>query len=154
MIFRPVLLAAAACLLAPVAAMAQNLGSMPASCDNSKFLSDQQGFEQGGPRRIDLPEHICGQVIALSPRARRTRSGVHGYFYLNVGQGVSIRIVSNLDEMNAPQWPWVKKGDQVEVQGRYYFDSPRQQGVDWTHRGTGRKWQWPGYIVVNGTRYE
>ncbi|MBS1053339.1 DUF3465 domain-containing protein [Gluconobacter kondonii] len=155
---------AAALLCAPLAASAQGFfgqntaphstHGMPAQCDNARFLADQQGLEQSGPTGIDLPEHLCGQVLAVSPRAKRTRSGWHGYFYLSVGQGVSIRIVSDLDQMNAPQWPWVSKGDQVEVQGRYYYDSLRRQGVDWTHHGTGRKWPWPGYVVVNGTRYQ
>lgn len=155
---------AAAFLYAPLAASAQGLfgqngaasrmHDMPETCDNARFLADQQGLERSGPTRIDLPEHLCGQVLAISPRARRTRSGWHGYFYVSVGQGVSIRIVSDLDEMNAPQWPWVNKGDQVEVQGRYYYDSLRRQGVDWTHHGTSRKWRWSGYVVVNGTRYQ
>ncbi|MBS1075606.1 DUF3465 domain-containing protein [Gluconobacter sp. Dm-73] len=155
---------AVALLCAPLAASAQGFfgqntvphstHDMPAQCDNARFLADQQGLEQSGPTGIDLPEHLCGQVLAVSPRAKRTRSGWHGYFYLLVGQGVSIRIVSDLDQMNAPQWPWVSKGDQVEVQGRYYYDSLRRQGVDWTHHGTGRKWPWPGYVVVNGNRYQ
>ena len=153
---------AVALLCAPLAASAQGFfgqntaphstHGMPAQCDNARFLADQQGLEQSGPTGIDLPEHLCGQVLAVSPRAKRTRSGWHGYFYLSVGQGVSIRIVSDLDQMNAPQWPWVSKGDQVEVQGRYYYDSLRRQGVDWTHHGTSRKWPWSGYVVVNGTR--
>ena len=155
---------AVALLCAPLAASAQGFfgqntaphstHGMPAQCDNARFLADQQGLEQSGPTGIDLPEHLCGQVLAVSPRAKRTRSGWHGYFYLSVGQRVSIRIVSDLDQMNAPQWPWVSKGDQVEVQGRYYYDSLRRQGVDWTHHGTGRKWPWSGYVVVNGTRYQ
>ncbi|QDH16635.1 DUF3465 domain-containing protein [Swingsia samuiensis] len=144
-----------ALLSAPLSgAMAQSSASMPASCDNSKFLSDQQSFEQNGPTKIDLPEHICGKVIAVAPRAKRTRSGWHGYFYVDVGQGVSIRIVSDLDEMNAPRWPWVNKGDNAEIEGRYYYDNLRSQGIDWTHHGSSRKWQWPGYVVVNGTHYE
>ncbi|MBS1027206.1 DUF3465 domain-containing protein [Gluconobacter albidus] len=155
---------AVALLCAPLAASAQGFfgqntaprsaHDMPAQCDNARFLADQHGLEQSGPTGIDLPEHLCGRVLAVSPKAKRTRSGWHGYFYLSVGQGVSIRIVSDLDQMNAPQWPWVSKGDQVEVQGRYYYDSLRRQGVDWTHHGTGRKWPWPGYVVVNGTRYQ
>ncbi|AHK70615.1 DUF3465 domain-containing protein [Gluconobacter oxydans] len=162
--FRLLPAVAAALLCGPFAASAQGLfgqaltgqttHDMPATCDNARFLADQQGLEQSGPTRIDLPEHLCGQVLAISPKAKRTRSGWHGYFYVSVGQGVSIRIVSDLDQMNAPQWPWVNKGDQVEVQGRYYYDSLRRQGVDWTHHGTSRKWRWPGYVVVNGTRYQ
>lgn len=154
MMSRLKLLALMACLGAPLAASAQSVGSMPATCDNAKFLNDQQTFEQRGATRTDLPEHICGRVIAVAERAKRTRSGWHGYFYVDVGQGVSIRIVSGLDEMSVPQWPWVQKGDTVEVQGRYYYDSLRKQGIDWTHHGTSRKWPWAGYVTVNGHRYE
>lgn len=127
--------------------------TVPASCDNRDFMAKQQAFENGGPK-ADVPVHICGTVIALSPKTRRTRSGWHGYFYVAVAPNISIRIVSGLDEMNAPAWPWVNKGDQVEVVGRYYYDSFRKQGVDWTHHGTGRAWHVSGYVTVNGHRYE
>ncbi|GBQ70381.1 hypothetical protein AA103196_2473 [Ameyamaea chiangmaiensis NBRC 103196] len=120
-------------------------------CDNGRFLADQRAFDEGAPR-TDRAEHLCGTVVAVAP-ARHTRSGMHGFFYLSVGQGVSIRIVSDLDRMNAPAWPWVAKGDQVEVVGRYYFDSPRRQGIDWTHHGTGRTWPVEGFVTVNGTTY-
>lgn len=122
------------------------------ACDNRHFLAVQQAFE-GGSLRGDQPVHVCGRVIAVS-RQRQTRSGWHGYFYVDVGQGVSIRIVSDLDRMAAPAWPWVAKGDAVDVVGRYYYDNPRSQGIDWTHRGTGRKWGMPGYVSVNGVRYQ
>lgn len=125
----------------------------PASCDNRDFIAKQQAFENGGPK-ADVPVHLCGTVVAISPRAKRTRSGWHGYFYVAVAPNISIRIVSGLDEMNAPAWPWVNKGDQVEVVGRYYYDSLRRQGVDWTHHGTGWSWHVPGYVTVNGKRYE
>ncbi|GBR45375.1 hypothetical protein AA106556_0751 [Neokomagataea tanensis NBRC 106556] len=128
--------------------------TMPSACDNAQFLRDQQNFLQNGATGVDLPEHICGHVVAVAPRARQTRSGLHGFFYVNVGSGVSIRIVSDLDRMNAPSWPWVHKQDQVEVQGRYYFDNLRSQGIDWTHHGTGRSWAWGGFVVVNGQHYE
>lgn len=126
----------------------------PAQCDNQKFLSDQAGFIQNGPTRVDLPEHVCGQVVSVTRRSRRTRSGVHGYFMMQVADGHLIRIVSDLDRMQAPQWAWVKPGDKVEVVGRYYFDSARSQGIDWTHHGTGRHWASPGYVEVNGVKYE
>lgn len=135
---------------APAPAAAQTVSP---TCDNQDFLSKQLAFENGGAK-ADTPVHICGRVLAVSPDAKRTRSGWHGYFYLAVSPSVSIRIVSGLDEMRAPAWPWVNKGDQVEVVGRYYYDSLRKQGVDWTHHGTGRSWHVPGYVSVNGTRYE
>lgn len=124
------------------------------SCDNARFLNDQSDFMQTGPTRIDLPEHVCGQVASVTRRARRTHSGVHAFFLLTVAPGRTVRIVSDLDRMNAPSWPWIKSGDQVEVSGRYYFDSARSQGIDWTHHGTGRHWPSSGYVTVNGTRYE
>lgn len=125
------------------------------ACNNQGFLQAQQIFKNNSyfPSKADVPVHVCGKVIALS-KARYTRSGEHGYFYLNIGSGVSIRIVSNLDEMNAPSWPWVHKGDYVEVVGRYYYDNPRRQGVDWTHKGTSRKWPHPGYVMVNNVKYD
>lgn len=126
-----------------------------AKCDNKSFLQTQKQYEQAYrfKDKQDVPVHICGLVITTG-YARQTRSGLHGYFYLNVGSGISIRIVNNLDEMNAPRWPWVKKGDYVEVVGRYYYDNPRRQGIDWTHKGTSRKWPHAGYVIVNGVKYE
>lgn len=128
-------------------------GPVPLQCDDRKFLADVEMAESASGPHADRVEHVCGRVIAVS-RARRTRSGWHGYFYVDVGSGVSIRIVSDLDRMSAPAWPWVAKGDQADVLGRYYYDSPRSQGIDWTHHGTGRNWPVEGYVVVNGSRYQ
>ncbi|MFB9871697.1 hypothetical protein ACFFLJ_10240 [Acetobacter farinalis] len=127
--------------------------TVSATCDNQDFISKQLAYENGGDK-ADTAVHICGRVLAVSPNAKRTRSGWHGYFYVAVTPTVSIRVVSGLDEMQAPAWPWVAKGDQVEVVGRYYFDSMRRQGIDWTHHGTGSSWHVPGYVAVNGTRYQ
>lgn len=130
--------------------------AQPASdkCDNENFLHIQQEYENNIEHLTfkDVPVHLCGKVITVSD-ARYTRSGLHGYFYLYVGKGVSIRIVNNLDEMKAQTWPWVKRGDYAEVVGRYYYDSPRRQGVDWTHKGASRKWPYPGYVIINGIKY-
>lgn len=125
------------------------------TCDNQSFLQAQQNFEKNAYpySKPDIHVHVCGNVIAFS-KVRYTRSGTHGYFYLKIGSGVSIRIVSNLDEMHTPPWPWVKKGDYVEVAGRYYYDNPRRQGIDWTHQGTSRKWPYAGYVIVNGIKYD
>lgn len=136
-----------------VAAQAEPTATVPASCDNRDFLAKQFAFENGGSK-ADVPVHICGTVLAVSPKAKRTRSGWHGYFYVAVTPSISIRIVSGLDEMKAPNWPWVAKGDQVEVVGRYYYDSIRRQGIDWTHHGTGWSWPVPGYVTVNGHKYD
>lgn len=61
------LLAAIACLGAPLPALAQAIAPMPASCDNAKFLSDQQTFEQrGAPGRI-FPSIFAGASSPLHP---------------------------------------------------------------------------------------
>ncbi|WP_245825216.1 hypothetical protein [Neoasaia chiangmaiensis] len=135
-------------------AVADCKAAVSVQCDNDRFRMDQQSFEQGGAGRADLPEHICGRVVAVAPMARRTRSGLHSFFYVDVGQGVSIRIVSDLDRMNAPAWPWVRKGDEVDIIGRYYYDNLRRQGIDWTHHGVGRHWDTPGNVIVNGTKFQ
>ncbi|MBB2190049.1 DUF3465 domain-containing protein [Gluconacetobacter azotocaptans] len=143
-------LAVAGGLLAGAPAHAQE--AIGPACDNHHFLAVQQAFESGSLRG-DRPVHVCGRVLAVS-RPKRTRSGWHGYFYVDVGAGVSIRIVSDLDRMAAPRWPWVAKGDTADVVGRYYYDNPRSQGIDWTHHGTGRNWGMEGYVAVNGSRYQ
>lgn len=121
-------------------------------CRNTQFLEDQQAFENG-QIVADQPEDICGKVVSVLPE-KKTRSGNHGYFYIEVAPGVDIEIVSDLDQMNAPQWPWVSVGDTTYVQGRYYFDNMDSQGVDWTHHGTSKSWPHAGYVVVNGKEYQ
>jgi hypothetical protein len=122
------------------------------SCDVAQFLSYQSQFANGslqGDREVD----ICGTVTRVLAE-KDTRSGLHGYYDLQVAPGSIIEIVSDLGEMNAPAWPWVKVGDYSYVQGRYYYDSPSSQGVDWTHHGTSASWPTAGYVVVAGTQYQ
>ncbi len=83
------------------------------------------------------------QVLA----AKKTSSGNHGYFYVQMPSGYQIEIVSNLDAMAEAStdqppstWPWVAVGDYVYVQGRYYYDSASSQGVDWTEDDTSGSW--------------
>lgn len=133
----------------PAAAHAQ---TAPATCDDSHFLADQKAFAQGA-LSSDQAEHVCGTVTRVL-HAKHTRSGRHGYFYVSVGHGKTIEIVSDLDEMTAPDWPWVSVGDSADVVGRYYYDSARRQGIDWTHHGTSHSWPQAGYVVINGTKYQ
>lgn len=121
-------------------------------CNDPKFLQDQKSFENGNIT-ADQPEDVCGMVTAVLP-AKKTRSGNHGYFYVQVASGVTIEIVSDLGQMNAPTWPWVAVGDTAYVQGRYYYDNDDSQGIDWTHHGTSSSWPHAGYVVVNGTQYQ
>jgi hypothetical protein len=96
---------------------------------------------------------VCGVVTKVLPQ-RDTRSGSHGYYYVQVAPGATIEIVCDLGEMDAPAWPWVKVGDYSYVQGRYYYDSSGRQGIDWTHHGTSRSWPSAGYVVIAGVQYK
>jgi len=131
-------------------APAKNATTYP--CDDAQFLQDQQAFENG-EITADQPENVCGMVTSVLPE-KKTRSGHHGYFYVQVASGVVIEIVSDLDQMNAPKWPWVAVGDTTYVRGRYYYDNDDSQGIDWTHHGTSSSWPYAGYVVVNGTKYQ
>ncbi len=124
-------------------------GSWP--CDDPQFLADQQDFANGNLYQDQFVD-VCGDVTRVLD-SRYTSSGLHGYFYVEVAPGDTIEIVSNLDEMNAPSWPWVSVGDYAYVQGRYYYDSAHTQGIDWTHDGTSSSWPHSGYVVVNGHKY-
>ncbi|QCE35768.1 DUF3465 domain-containing protein [Acetobacteraceae bacterium] len=124
---------------------------MPSSCDNKAFLRAEGANEQSYRRAPDMPVHVCGDVTRTF-RAKKTRSGLHFYFLLNVAPHQDIRIVVNLDELQGHH-PYIRVGDKVEVQGRYYYDNPRSQGIDWTHHGKSQKWPWEGFVTVNGQRF-
>jgi hypothetical protein len=138
---------------AETAAVAQPAPSGAAwPCNDQQFIGDQQQFANGtlqGDQEVD----VCGTVTSVLA-AQDTRSGLHGYYDLQVAPGDTIEIVCDLGEMDAPAWPWVKAGDYSYVQGRYYYDSTYSQGIDWTHHGTSRSWPNPGYVVVAGTEYQ
>ncbi len=126
--------------------------STTAPCNNSQFLQDQQEFESGALTQ-DVLENVCGTVTYVYPK-KHTTSGWHGYFLLQLSPGNVIEIVSDLDQMSAPAWPWVAVGDSATVRGRYYYDNDSSQGIDWTHHGTSSSWRTPGYVIVNGTKYQ
>ena len=121
------------------------------ACDDAQFLNYQAEFGAGtisGDQLVD----ICGQVTQVLP-SKVTASGNHGYFYVQIPNGGTIEIVSNLDAMaqapsnNPPSWPWVATGNYVYVQGRYYYDNSSSQGIDWTEDDTG-SWPYIGYVAV------
>ena len=125
--------------------------TVPFACNDQQFLADQNQFGSGqisGDQLVD----ICGAVTQVLPEMD-TKSGRHGYFYIEMPSGYHIKVVSNLDAMaqapndNPPSWPWVTVGDYVYVQGRYYYDNAGSQGVDWTEDDTG---SWPnvGWVAV------
>ncbi len=122
-------------------------------CDNQQFLTDQSNFANGSITADQFVD-ICGAVTQVLP-AKKTTSGNHGYFYIQMPSGYQIEIVSNLDAMaeaptNKPPttWPWVSVGQYTYVQGRYYYDSASSQGVDWTEDDTSGSWPHVGYVAV------
>ncbi len=121
-------------------------------CNNAQFNSDQAAFA-AGTITADQPEDICGAVTQVLA-AKKTSSGDHGYFYVELPSGYQIEIVSNLDAMaqastdQPPAWPWVAVNQYVYVQGRYYYDSASSQGIDWTEDDTSSSWSHIGYVAV------
>lgn len=122
-------------------------------CDDQQFLTYQSEFA-AGTITADQFVDVCGTVTSVLPE-KKTSSGHHGYFYVQMPSGYDIEIVSNLDAMTTdpPTWPWVAVGDYVYVQGRYYYDSASSQGIDWTENDTSQSWPHVGYVVVNGNLY-
>ena len=125
----------------------------PYPCNNQQFLTDQSNFANG-TITADQFVDICGSVTQVLP-AKKTTSGNHGYFYVQMPSGYQIEIVSNLDAMaqaptNRPPttWPWVAVNQYVYVQGRYYYDNASSQGVDWTEDDTSGSWPHVGYVAV------
>jgi hypothetical protein len=125
----------------------------PYACNDTQFTTYQNEFA-AGTITADQFVDICGSVTQVLP-AKKTTSGNHGYFYVQMPSGYQIEIVSNLDAMaqaptnNPPAtWPWVAVGNYVYVQGRYYYDSASSQGVDWTEDDTSSSWPHVGYVAV------
>jgi Immune inhibitor A-like, MAM domain len=125
----------------------------PYPCNDQQFLTYQSEFANG-TITADQFVDVCGSVTQVLP-AKKTSSGNHGYFYVQMPSGYQIEIVSNLDAMaqaptNQPPatWPWVSVGQYVYVQGRYYYDSSSSQGIDWTEDDTSSSWQHVGWVVV------
>jgi hypothetical protein len=137
----------------PTAAPTATPSSTPYACNNTQFLTDQSEFANGTIAADQLVD-ICGSVTQVLAK-KKTSSGEHGYFYVEMPSGYQIEIVSNLDAMaeastdDPPStWPWVAVNDYVYVQGRYYYDSSSSQGVDWTEDDTDSSWEHVGYVAV------
>jgi hypothetical protein len=92
---------------------------------------------------------LCGDVERLRT-ARRTRSGVHRFIWIDVGHGDLIEVDANLDEMG--DFP-VTVGEHAVVRGEYYYDDNGREGIHWTHH-TDRGSHPSGYIILNGTTYQ
>jgi hypothetical protein len=125
----------------------------PYTCNDTGFLTDQSEFGSG-KISADQFVDVCGVVTQVLAK-KTTSSGTHGYFYVQIPNGGTIEIVSNLDAMAEAStdqppstWPWVAVGNYVYVQGRYYYDSSSSQGIDWTEDDTSSSWSHDGYVVV------
>ncbi len=91
---------------------------------------------------------LCGTVVRVV-RLRRTRSGTHRIFYVDVGGNDRVQIDANVDIMG--DFP-IRTGETTVVRGEYYFDSAGRDGVHWTHR-TDRGSHPPGYVSLDGVTY-
>jgi hypothetical protein len=114
-----------------------------AACNLSGFLAAQHAH-------VNHAEvTLCGTVDRVRP-IRRTRSGVHRVFSVDVGGGDTIAIEANVDIMgNFP----IHTGEPTTIRGEYYYDNDGREGVHWTHR-TDRGPHPPGYVILDGRRYD
>ncbi len=123
--------------------LAGDAPARPAACDDAGFLRIAAARPAGYTEVT-----VCGTVTRVL-RRRTTRSGTHAYFFVQVdAAGDAIEIVTNVDETGSFA---VRPGQYATVRGRYYYDSPRSQGIDWTHRSDpGASWPYPGYVQLDG----
>jgi hypothetical protein len=137
----------------PTPAPSASPTSAPFACNNAQFTTYQNEFA-AGTISADQFVDICGSVTQVLAK-KTTSSGTHGYFYVALPSGYQIEIVSNLDAMAEAStdqppstWPWVAVGQDVYVQGRYYYDNSSSQGVDWTEDDTSSSWPHVGFVAV------
>ncbi len=118
----------------------------PGACNEPAFLRDR-----ALPAPVNDEVTVCGTVASVRA-PRRTRSGLHQYFFVALRGARPVEVVCNDDEMGGPI-P-VRAGQRAVVHGRYYKDPDGREGIDWTHAGTGRAWSSPGYVVLDGRTYQ
>ncbi len=144
---RPALRVFAAVLAcALLAACAGRIGNGKSGlCDNAGYLAAR------GIAHARTEVTICGTVTRVRA-ARRTRSGLHLWFYVRVAPHVNARVIAD-ESVLGPLL--VRVGDKAEVQGRFFRDRDGFDGIDWTHRvsGTHSSWSTPGFVVINGIEY-
>ncbi len=92
---------------------------------------------------------LCGTVTRVRA-ARRSRSGVHRNFFVDVGGGDVIVIDANVDVMG--DFP-IHVGEPATIRGEYYYDEDGREGVHWTHH-TDRGRHPAGYVILKGIRYD
>lgn len=112
-------------------------------CDLSGFLATQHAHAN----RAEVT--LCGTVERVRA-PRRTRSGVHQTFLVDVGHNDRIEIDANLDMLGPIP---VRNGESAVVRGEYYYDPDGREGIHWTHH-TDHGSHPPGYLILDGTRYQ
>jgi hypothetical protein len=112
-------------------------------CDNSGFLATEHAHAN------HAEVTFCGTVTRVR-ELRRTRSGVHRIFTVDIDGGVRIEIDANVDEMG--DFP-IHPGEAATIRGEYYYDDDGREGVHWTHH-TDHGPHPPGFVILDGTRYE
>ena len=117
-------------------------GTSSGDCANAAFIAYRQNAD--APHEVT----VCGSVMRVSHA--RTRSGRHEYLDLQVSGTIPVRVIVNEDEEGPVS---AHSGSSVLAHGRYFNDGDRD-GIDWTHHGAGRSWPYPGYLVVDGQRYQ
>jgi hypothetical protein len=133
-------LAAGLCLALAIAACAPAPTSD--TCDPAAFRAVQTAHAA----RTEVT--LCGTVVRAG-RLRRSRSGTHRVFVVDVGADDRVQVDANVDIMgNFP----IRSGEHVVVRGEYYYDAPGRDGVHWTHR-TDHGNHPPGYVTLDGVTY-
>jgi hypothetical protein len=112
------------------------------SCDTAAFRSVQQSHSD----RTEVT--LCGTVSGVGP-VRRSRSGVHRVFWVDVGGHDRVAVDANVDVMG--DFP-IRSGERAVVRGEYYYDAPGRDGVHWTHR-TERGSHPAGFVTLDGVTY-
>jgi Protein of unknown function (DUF3465) len=111
-------------------------------CDTAAFRAVQ--LAHAGHSEVTL----CGTVVRAG-KLRRSRSGTHRVFVVDVGAGDRIQVDANVDVMgNFP----IRSGEYAIVRGEYYYDAPGRDGVHWTHR-TDRGSHPAGFVTLDGVTY-
>ena len=138
----PLLAALLSACSSPPAAT-QSVAAASEACNNAGYLA----VEHAHANRAEVT--LCGVVTRVRP-ARRTRSGEHRVFVVNVDRGGPITIDANLDVMgNFP----IHTGESTTIRGEYYYDNNGREGVHWTHH-TDRGSHPAGFVILDGTRYD
>jgi hypothetical protein len=75
---------------------------------------------------------------------------IHVRILVSVAGQRPIDVLCNTQEMGPFS---VHPGDSIAVRGRYYYDDPRSDGIDWTHHNDpGASWPDEGGIQINDGR--